>query len=159
MRSDATANWDVVEGLFGVKTDREISELLGGVSIKTVARQRWSRGIPPPNVERLSLGIDWDNEKRLGKMTDSRLAKTLGCAVGSVVSARRARNIPAFSDNRKGIDWDAQPLGEQSDAAIAGLLGCNPEAVRIQRIKRGIASFDGKFNTSRRGEKNKETRK
>jgi hypothetical protein len=36
------------------------------------------------------------------------------------------------------IDWNAQPLGQESDAVIAALLGCTPQAVAVARRKRGI---------------------
>lgn len=41
---------------------------------------------------------------------------------------------------RKFIDWDEQPLGEMTDAAIAKKTGVTRENVRQQRAKRGIPS-------------------
>lgn len=38
----------------------------------------------------------------------------------------------------KGIDWDAQPLGEKPDQEIADLLGCSRAAVSTARRKRGV---------------------
>ena len=39
----------------------------------------------------------------------------------------------------RGIDWDAQPLGQMSDVAIARRIGCAHETVRRARVHRGIA--------------------
>lgn len=41
----------------------------------------------------------------------------------------------------RGIDWDTQPLGEESDVAIAERLGCHSDAVRQARTRRGIPPF------------------
>lgn len=40
----------------------------------------------------------------------------------------------------RGIQWDAQPLGQVPDQVIADSLGCSKEAVHYARAKRGIAS-------------------
>lgn len=39
---------------------------------------------------------------------------------------------------RKLIDWDAQPLGQVGDSALARLLGCTPGAVAKARYQRNI---------------------
>lgn len=39
---------------------------------------------------------------------------------------------------RKLIDWDAQPLGQVGDSALARLLGCTPGAIARARYNRGI---------------------
>lgn len=38
----------------------------------------------------------------------------------------------------KGIDWEAQPLGQMTDRELARQIGCTHTAVRVQRVKRGI---------------------
>lgn len=41
----------------------------------------------------------------------------------------------------KGIDWDAQPLGDVTDREIAERLGVTATAVTYARIKRGIPAY------------------
>lgn len=45
---------------------------------------------------------------------------------------------------RKRIDWDRQPLGVESDNAIARRLGCTPQAASYARRKRGIAAVSSR---------------
>ena len=39
------------------------------------------------------------------------------------------------------IDWDAQPLGKETDRAIAARVGVTYQAVSLQRKKRGIPAY------------------
>lgn len=40
--------------------------------------------------------VDWDNEKRLGKVSDSEIARNIGVSIESVRQARVKRGIPVF---------------------------------------------------------------
>lgn len=42
---------------------------------------------------------------------------------------------------KRWIDWNAQPLGQEPDTHIARRLGVMHSGVRNQRLKRGIAAF------------------
>jgi DNA-binding MarR family transcriptional regulator len=49
-----------------------------------------------------------------------------------------------MSANRKGIDWDKQPLGEVTDSALARTLGVAQPTVTRARAARGIVAFADK---------------
>src|SRR3990167_4450763 len=51
----------------------------------------------------------------------------------------------------KGIDWDAQPLGQVSDAEVARRLGVYPPVVGGARRRRGIPAYRGPTDRSPRG--------
>lgn len=82
------------------------------------------------------LGIDWDAQP-LGEMTDTDLARRLGCCRSAVSQARERRGIPRY-EPRPAVDWDAQPLGMETDGAIAARLGVSESAVSAARRARGI---------------------
>lgn len=62
-----------------------------GAEIGSMLRVDWSKR---------PAGIDWDAQP-LGKVTDVRLAHTLGVSESSVLAARRKRKIPACADKRR----------------------------------------------------------
>jgi hypothetical protein len=57
-------------------------------------------------------------------------------ADGRAMSRRRINGI---YQGEAGIDWDAQPLGRQSDISLARQLGVEAMAVSHARNSRGIA--------------------
>ncbi len=65
------------------------------------------------------LGIDWDNEPRLGKMPDARLAELRGCSATVVASARKRRKIPAYVPTAE----EKRQMAEQAAKARAEKRG------------------------------------
>lgn len=55
----------------------------------------------------------------------------------------------ATATGPKGIDWDKQPLGKAVDAEIAQRLGVAENAVRQQRMKRKIPSYQSQWRADR----------
>lgn len=56
-----------------------------------------------------------------------------------------ARQLKVWETRRGNVDWDSQPFGKESDAAIGRQLGRSPSAVSAQRIRRGIpAAYPGR---------------
>lgn len=49
-----------------------------------------------------------------------------------------------------GVEWDMQPLGQMSDAALAHALGVTTEAVKSARRYRGIPAWDQEHQPRRR---------
>ena len=88
-------------------------------------------------------GINWDKERRLGKVTDRELARILGVTAANVHGARTRRGIPPLNPHQTyKINWDlyASKLGKQPDRVLAVLLGCSVRAVQRARTRRGIPS-------------------
>lgn len=139
-------DWD--KQPLGVKTDASIARKLG-VRAPVVRRARIARDIPLPKAsQRLAhKGIDWSKQP-LGEVGDLELSKTLGVTQASVYSARRTRGIPPVKprpshlNGPKHIDWDAQPLGKESDALIAMMLDVTVSSVALARRKRGLTSVE-----------------
>ena len=102
----------------GQKPDTDIAAE-AGVSPKAVRDARRKRNI---SVYR-RMSHKWD-EHPLDKVSDYALAQKLGVTRSTVKKARKLRGIPAcpIGDNKcNGTDWDAQPLGEQSDTTALKL--------------------------------------
>lgn len=101
---------------------------------------------PATPAEVSADGIDWDNEPRLGVMSDEKLAYELGVSRKTVTRARKQRGIRSSTDAsgvgvRKGIDWDNEPrLGVVGDTVLAKELGVTAVTVLTARRKRGLAS-------------------
>lgn len=102
---------------------------------------------PKKGAQLRKVRVDWEKETRLGKMTDSALARDLGVTSNAVRQARIARKIPYTADSfaykfgSKGIDWDNESrLGKVSDGVLAAEYGVNPSAVHQARQARGIPS-------------------
>jgi len=66
-------------------------------------------------------------------MPDDTFAEALGLDEAQVGLSRKRLGIPAHA-----IDWDAQPLGQASDPALARLLGVPKPTVQRQRANRKI---------------------
>lgn len=150
-------DWDAQP--LGIETDGEIARRLG-VSAEAVGAQRKKRGIRRVHRPDLTTigkpsGIDWDAQP-LGVETDGEIARRLGVSQVAVNMQRRKRGIPAVMAfgstaaalgglasaqawlDRGGVDWDAQPLGQEPDASLARRLGVSPTTVAKQRTNRGI---------------------
>lgn len=132
---DRRMDWSAEDAL-GVETDRGLAGK-HGYSRSAVAAARKRLGIGASHKQK-----NWDAEKRLGKMKDDDLAGLVGCVRSVVQRARQERGIAPFSPRYRGIDWDdiSHRFGNETDAAIAISLGCHKNAVRDQRIRRGILS-------------------
>ena len=102
---------------------------------------------------RQKRGIDWDAQP-LGSVTDYELTRRLSVSRGSVAYQRRKRGIEAcqhartprmraeeITHQKRGIDWDAQPLGSVADHELARRLGVTHVSVSYQRKKRGIEAY------------------
>lgn len=131
----------------GIKSDTEIARRLG-VTRNRVAKARKERGIEcsPRSKIYAHKGIDWDRQP-IGEEPDNAIAKRLGVSSVTVLNARRRRDIPAFVPEKTkarekvrkpDIDWDGQPLGVQSDRAIARHMNTPIGSVRRARVARGI---------------------
>ena len=150
-------NWD--QEPLGIKTDTFIARKLGVTRLR-VQRAREERGISPSAKGKryIQKGIDWDKEP-LGDVPDRTLATKHGVNSETVIMARKRRGIASYTelhgspDPRKknkaetkvskiAIDWDKEPLGEESDRQISIKLGVRAGLVRAQRIKRGIGVSD-----------------
>lgn len=96
--------------------------------------------------------MDWTNVP-LGLEPDADLARRLGIPRNWVTMARNRRGIPMYGSDQParpsrlapardpGIDWDAEPLGKETDYAIGKRLGVPTYRVAHQRYKRGIPPF------------------
>jgi hypothetical protein len=88
--------------------------------------------------------INWDVEKKLGKVPDWELARKHGVGASAVRSARIRRGIPAYSDSvhprqrRWNVDWESLDYIANSDVDIAHVIGCHPSTVRYHRNQLGI---------------------
>lgn len=150
-------DWDA-ETRLGKMGDAELAKVLG-VTPNSVRMARVARGIayePDRTGNRQGpKSIDWDNEPRLGKMTDKALAEILGVNPSAVHQARAKRGIPAHVPRPgtgarppsapAGIDWNAETrLGQVRDSELARELGVSPGAVHQARQARGIPSASPK---------------
>jgi len=124
----------------GLATDSKIAEM-AKVHKSTVRRARKDLGIPPFRAVRLSKdkwkAVDWS-------MTDDDIGKAMGCC-GSTVCLKRkefgvAPSAPT-SSKRRGINWDAQPLGKKPDLVIAKELGVGPNMVKAEREAHNIPTW------------------
>lgn len=86
----------------GKMPDAEIARNLG-CPAATVNGARRRLGIPSYTApgrsrpKRSTVSIDWDNEPRLGQMSDRQLARLLGLRTGSAVARQRMlRGIPPY---------------------------------------------------------------
>jgi hypothetical protein len=121
----------------GKVPDEEIA-LKVGRSVKQVANQRRSRGIPFLKPD----SIDWDSQP-FGEVPDLEIAKRVGRSESSVGRQRRKRGISSWVDRgfKNKVDYEDLPLGKFSDSVVAKLVGVTESAVAAQRRKRGIPSF------------------
>lgn len=98
MANAQIVDWSTIP--LGQKPDAEIAREYG-LNASSVGGARRRLGIPPFVGTKKHSGkpknIDWDNEDRLGKMTDVALARELGVDHTSVWKARHRRGIPSFS--------------------------------------------------------------
>ena len=112
MATRKNIKWD--EQPLGIETDCAIAERLGVSSVAVkIARDRRGVAPAPRRMQRKPKahkkpgskvkpanskwrGIWWDDEARLGKMTDCALAKELGVLPRTVYAARTVRGIPRF---------------------------------------------------------------
>jgi len=158
----------------GIKSDTDIARKLGVPRLR-VQKARDQRGIPPaPHTRRCARkGIDWDNEP-LGDVPDKELAAKHGVSTVTVIIARNGRGIGSFTNRhgkparkpkgktvrersewpdvkRKTIDWDAQPLGVESDRQIGIKLGIRSGIVRAERKARGIDVAPGSVKYIKKG--------
>jgi RNA polymerase subunit RPABC4/transcription elongation factor Spt4 len=138
-------DWD--NELLGIETDYAIAERLD-ITCAAVLNARRCRGIPAAVPQgRSPTNIDWDNEP-LGVETDNAIAERLGVTGVAVLKARHRRGIaPAPRSARKPIprrqpriivDWASQPLGIDTDYAIAKRLHVSQPTVTLARQRRGI---------------------
>lgn len=151
-------DWD--KQPLGIKTDTFIARKLG-VTRQRVQKAREARGIATSARAKkyIQKGIDWDNEP-LGDVPDRTLATKHGVATVTVIMVRKRRGIPSYTEKHGSpdprrkrptkpkaegpgrppldIDWDNEPLGEESDRQIAIKLGVTGATVGVERKKRGI---------------------
>ena len=123
---------------FGCSLPR-MSILLNGDSYPTDETRERIRGLLWPVV-------DWDNEPRLGTMSDYKLSVIIGCSASAVCEARRRRGVPPAPPEtrvyREPHDWDNEGrLGKMTDRELALIIGWSRGTVRRQRTARGIPPF------------------
>lgn len=94
--------------------------------------------------------MNW-TDVNLGLEPDADLARRLGIHRNLVTVARNRRGIPAFGStaparpsrvvphSAPSIDWDAEPLGQETDYAIAKRLCIPVHRVNYQRARRNLA--------------------
>ena len=95
------------------------------------------RGRPSWPADQLAL---------LGTDSDKRVAELLGRPIGTVVSMRRAKGIPALNEQRqrKWTKKELALLGTMRDADVARLTGRDSYSVHQARITHKIESWQSK---------------
>jgi hypothetical protein len=93
--------------------------------------------------------MDWTGVP-LGLEPDADLARRLGIPRNWVTAARNRRGIPKYGSDAParpslmapprppGIDWDAEPLGQETDYSIGKRLVVPTYRVAYQRCRRGL---------------------
>lgn len=126
-------------GVVGTISDSAIENAFGIPRSKIVKFRKENKIGPAPQ----GFVIDWDEIDWEGK-SDGEIAQMTGVPQEVVGRRRRKAGIPAQrkaepgKDLRKGIDWDAQPLGKISDAELSKKLGVSRHTVYQSRKGRGI---------------------
>jgi len=133
----------------GVFPDCEVAELFG-VSIHMVGCRRRALGIPCKRKKRSDHGqreyFDWGCEavaNRIGRDSDSVIAKELGCSRQAVHLYRQKHGIPSWSKTRASeFDWSIVDW-RYSDRSILALFcrGCgigSLEPIRAKRLELGF---------------------
>lgn len=140
MATSKDIDWSQVTDL-GEIPDRIIAERLG-CNKGVVERKRSSLGIsgcPPSSWKHRKSRINWDEVKDLGKISNSKIARRLGCSEALVRLACKARNI-SFKPRR--IDWKAvTDLGKIWDLTIAKRLNIHQATVSHARTRLGIPPY------------------
>jgi hypothetical protein len=133
-------DWSQVEDL-GKIPDRIIAERFG-CHKSVIGRIRYRLGIPgcpPSSREHRKSRINWDEIKDLGKISNCKIARRLGCSETLVRLACKARNI-IFKPRR--IDWKAvTDLGKIWDLTIAKRLNIHQATVSHARTRLGIPPY------------------
>ena len=111
----------------GVVDDAELAGRLG-CSPETVRRHRERRGILPVGYYPGLCRVDWDAVRWEDGETNAAIGRRLGMPTARWLGHR-------------GIDWDSQPLGEQTDEEIGRRLGVDHSAVAAARRVRGVSRF------------------
>lgn len=85
-------------------------------------------------------GHGWtaEQEARLGKVPDGRLAKELGISLMAVFHRRRKLGIAPFGKRRQWTAEEEAMLGVLTDTEIAAKLGVSVQTVGYARADRGI---------------------
>lgn len=133
-------DWSQVTDL-GKASDRSIAKRLG-CNKSVVDRKRRSLGIPgcpPSSWKHRKSRINWDEVKDLGRISNSKIARRLGCSAALVRLACKARNV-SFKPRR--IDWKAvTDLGKIWDLTIAKRLNIHQTTVSKVRTRLGIPPY------------------
>lgn len=137
----------VVQALtgLGVLSDAAVARLLEGVAEhateSAVRKRRKALGIPAASRRRHDALYACGE---LGQLSDRVVAAKLGVSHHIARRVREGLGIEPMAKRGtrpKGIDWDAQPLGKEPDARIAGRLKVAPNTVLQARRVRGIPAF------------------
>lgn len=125
----------------GVET-AHFAEVVRRLGVEETTARKWMKRL---GMESPSLYMDWDNEERLGKMSDVELAILLGVAQNTVCQARTRRGIPPFEGpRRKYVKWNPEwnaLLGTMPDAKVSQATGASHLNVFMRRKKLGIAAY------------------
>lgn len=125
----------------GVET-AHFAEVVRRLGVEETTARKWMKRL---GMESPSLYMDWDNEERLGKMSDVELAILLGVAQNTVCQARTRRGIPPFEGpRRKYVKWNPEwnaLLGTMTDGKVAQATGASHLNVFMRRKKLGIAAY------------------
>ena len=135
---------DVPDSMFETKTMVEIAEMKG-CSCYQVSVEKKRRGIKR-RVHFFKYNFDQFKDL-LGKMSDVKLAKIVGCVPRTVSIKRIGLNIPSFYD----IDWNKfdNLLGTDVDKKIAEKIGVSVASVLNRRRKLNIPAFTKKIDWSK----------
>lgn len=87
--------------------------------------------------------INWELKhiEQLGQISDTKLAKIIGCSKAAVFQKRKQLNIPAFQPIHIWKDYEISLLGTMHDKELASFMKTSSSVVTSKRLKLGIPPF------------------
>lgn len=137
-----------MDALLGTMLDQDLAEKLGCTAAAVRNRRRLLEIPGCRNPISAANKVEWTPamDALLGTITDTDLAKLMGCSKSSVLTRRRQLGIPSCYQSHKPLNkfvWtseiDAQ-IGSMSDKQLAEKLGVTPTTVGKRRRLLGIAA-------------------
>ena len=118
------------------------------VPLHKVRNARSKLRISPSDKRGQYTHIDWEEyDQYLGTMTDTSLAKKIGCSFGAVADRRKLKDIPPHGGTRKGIGNVSEEMGKEMAAEYASTGKTQFDVAKEYGVsQRTVSTYHQKYN-------------